>query len=298
MKMKYTYSLALSGLLVMGSVMASEMTGMLTTNKTPVAEKSYVLYKSAQPLPASAIFKTEQTYNMRLKFKVKAGDKLMEGSMVMSQIEKKKKEVMSADSFREHIIKAVETAEMTMAGRAQPKATKVKPLNGKTVLYKKREDGKWTVKLQGSDPTEKQKEEIQKLLTKINDPMEKDIVGTKPRKVGDTWEVDASKVKGFLSEDSKDVKGKFKATFVKIEPYRGEKCAVINYHFNIKGTQKDGSVMSMKADVVEYRSLKWTVAVKFSLKGEMSMENPAVGMTGSGPISMEGTGSVSLAVGK
>jgi len=298
MKMKYTYSLVFGGLLVMGSVMASEMPGMLTTNKIAVAEKSYVLYKSAQPLPSGIIFKTEQTYNMQLKFKVKAEDKVMEGSMVMSQIEKKRRDIMDSGSFREQIIKAVETAEMTMAGQAQPKATKVKPLNGKTVLYKKQEDGKWSVKLQGSDPTEKQKEEIKKLVTKINDPMEKDIVGTKPRKVGDTWEVDASKVKGFLSEDSKDVKGKFKATFVKIEPYHGEKCAVINYHFNIKGTQKDGSVMSMKADVVEYRSLKWAVAVKFSLKGEMSKENPAIGMTGSGPISMEETGDISLAVEK
>jgi len=80
------------------------------------------------------------------------------------------------------------------------------------------------------------------------------LYGSEPRKVGDKWEANLSKLSTFASIVKP--KGKLSAEFVKITEVNGEKCAEIRFTFDLAGNGDDESTtVKAKGERLVHRSL-------------------------------------------
>ena len=273
MKIKTFQFLAVTHLLLIGGIQA--------------AEKAHVLYKSKQPLPVGAVMTKTEHIKMNMTLAIENEGQKMNGTMVMTNEEKEIHTVKSKTeiSVKTEIKNSAQTGNI--AGQKLPDAKNVDPIEGKTVILTKKA-GKWSAKLVGEDTEDSLQEDVEKMAKSMNKNTDKSIIGTKPRKVGETWTVDAADVPDFLGDDTKNTTGSFKVTFKKVEIYEGEECAVLHYDVEMKGETESGEIIGMKGKAIEYRSLKWCEGVKFSLKGTMTIDNEAKGMHIEGPMTMTG----------
>jgi len=152
-------------------------------------------------------------------------------------------------------------------------------------------DGKWSGKLKEGEADEEEKKKIVKLAKKFDgEANDAQIYGTKPRKVGDSWDVDPSKLDSF-GGDTEDLKGTFKVTFKAVEKFQGEDCAVLVANFDVTGsTGKGEAKLTMKGKANIHRSLKHLVDLQNKMEGTVKMtggvEGTGATMTMNGPMLM------------
>jgi len=141
----------------------------------------------------------------------------------------------------------------------------VDDLAGQVIRSEKRE-GKWTHALVDARPTEKQQKSLGRLAGW--DDEEEIPEGKQP--IGRSWEQDATHMKKGLGGGFTSVSGKVKATFVRLEKYRGELCAVIESAGRIKAkmaVDEGDGLMDLDLKAAEYRSLRSGYVMKTTLEG-------------------------------
>jgi len=175
---------------------------------------------------------------------------------------------------------------MTMMGQKQPIKEELEPLHGQTVILTKA-DGTWTGKLKEGEATDEQKKRIAKIAKNYNGAgNDAQIYGKTPRKIGDTWNVDPSKIDSF-GADGEDLEGTFKVTFKGIEKFQGEDCAVLVADIDVTGPTGDGDAkMNLKGKARILRSLKNLVDLENKMEGKMKMSGTI--NQGAGTMKMEG----------
>ena len=160
-----------------------------------------------------------------------------------------------------------------MIGKRMPEKEDKEPLHGKLVILTQTE-GVWTGKLKEGEATAEQQKKIDKMADQYNGKDDNaQIYGSISRQVGDSWDVDPSKLSSF-GDDAKKLEGTFKVTFKGIENVKGEDCAVLIADIDVKGaTEAKNGTMSIKAKARILRSLKNRVDLENKIEGELTMEN-------------------------
>lgn len=164
----------------------------------------------------------------------------------------------------------------------------------KEIIISERDGKKWKHALVDNKPNEKQKKELDSRLGIENDD---DLYPKDKVKVGHTWTVDAAALNKLLGNSFTEVKGKVNQKFTKVEEVDGEKCAVVDSTAKITAKMKEDGEPSVDVEmdlkITTWKSLKTGVSVKdkysgkIKLAGTVKMDDAAVEMTLSGPLSGE-----------
>jgi hypothetical protein len=168
-------------------------------------------------------------------------------------------------------------------------------LQGQIIISERTGPAKWKHSLVDTQPTEKQKKELDKRVGPENDD---DLYPEGKVKPGHTWEVDATALQKVFGGAITDLKGKLKMKFVKIEDLDGERCAVIEAAGKITGVAKeDEGDLDVELDMkgTTWRSLKTgldvkdTASGKMKMSGKIEMDGAKVELTLVGPFTIEST---------
>jgi hypothetical protein len=195
---------------------------------------------------------------------------------------------------RTKIIK--ERADMTATFGGQEMSHTEPTALEKEIIISERDGKKWKHSLVDNKPTDKQKKELDSRNGIENDD---DLYPAEKVKVGHTWTVDAAALNKLLGNSFTEVKGKVNQKFTKVEKVDGEECAVVDSTGKITAKMKEDGEPSVDVEmdlkVTTWKSIKTGLAVKekysgkIKLSGTVKMDDAAVEMTLSGPLSGEST---------
>ena len=243
--------------------------------ESDVARKEYVLALEKAPLPVKEKFKTSRNMSMPdAKIELKIAGQNIKGTMSNSAKEEAIFDFVSEDEIRVTYLKNRSLQKTVMMG-PEKEEEKVDASEGRGFLLEKKE-GKWVGKLAEGEVEEEDQKEIDKKVKSLEGNFNKQndahIYGTKPRKVGESWDVDPSLMPGM---DDFDIQGgKMMMTFLEVKDFEGEPCAVLKTSFTMDGESKDENLEGMEMKLTGsgriVRSLKYLVDYKFV--GEMEMD--------------------------
>lgn len=230
-----------------------------------------------------------------LVFKV-AGQEI-QGEMDGRNRELREVEVLAKEKMRSVLKESVDVKGLTVNGEMQPEDEEKHPLLGVAVISEKIDD-EWKVRLEEGEPTEAQMEELEKLEEEMAHDEDEAMYGTRPRLVGERWEVDASLIPGF---DDGEITGKMTLEIAGEREFEGQHCAEIKGTMDAVMTMEEEGqklTMKIKGKVLVYRSLEQFTDVKYEVTGEMELkatfagEGVPVQMEGKGPIGISGLQSI------
>jgi hypothetical protein len=207
---------------------------------------------------------------------LKVGEIKLDGTMSMVVTGEEEAKVLAVDGrnvtkCRTKIVK--EQAEITAnIGGVKQNKTEPTALQGEIVISTRVGD-KWKHALLDTQPTDKQKKELDSRNGIEN---EDDLYPAEKVKVGHEWKVDAKALTKLFGNSFTEVKGELKQKFVKVEDVGGEECAVIESSGLVKGKMKDDDGeptlnMEMDLKVKTWRSIKTGVEVKGTFEGKIKL---------------------------
>jgi hypothetical protein len=197
-------------------------------------------------------------------------------------------EFLAADRVRATFIEHSSTGKRSMAGN-ETDMDERKPTEGRSFLVVKK-DGKWLVDPKPKDVEPADQEAIDEAIESLEKEANGDgsslkMYGEKPRKIGDSWEVDAPALPGM--DDIEVLGGKVTVSFTGLEEFNGETCAVLKAKFKIDGQMDQSPMKGVGVDINGsfrvIRSLKYfedyKVTGRLGMKalGEMQLQPGMVG---------------------
>lgn len=258
------------------------------------AAKSYVLVSGKAERIAGLETTISDVMSMENgKFSIEAPQGELEGIMEMktTKIVETKNETDSKINVK--VTKSESEQKMTMKGQEMPQPPQMLPLVGMQLVFTLK-DGEWTgVREDGGEINESEQAELSNLERSVSGIEDKNVYGTKPRKPGDTWTVDAKEMA--MVDAADDVKGSVEMSFDKIGDHNGTECAFLTGQIDMSGSAPGGTgadgAMNLKGTFKIIRSLKHQVDFVRNMDGTMKIEmkTPAGTMKMSGPTTMKRT---------
>lgn len=168
-------------------------------------------------------------------------------------------------------------------------------LEGQTIISELVGKGQWKHRLLDTQPTEKQKKELDNRIGIENDD---ELYPAEKVPVGHEWEVSAEALRKMFGNSVVGITGRVKQKFVKVEKFDGEDCAVVEAQGKIKGKMKndDGEPtidVEMTLKGTSWRSLRTGVELKsvfsgkISLSGKQKVDDADIHIEMEGPFSGE-----------
>lgn len=242
---------------------------------TSAADGAYILASGDLLPPPGKTRSISQTTEMKdAKVSISIGDNQMEGAINQETESIQTKEPISADKLRHVIVSETDAGTIVMQGQEQPTPQKDNSLVGIPVIVELKE-GKLTASLEEGTPTEEQQTALDKILKNYESHEDFVMYGDTPRKPGDTWEVDTSKLTNFAG--ATELSGTFTVEFKAVEEIDGVNCALLACVFDLTGkTISDdeappmGITIKGNADVI--RSIKDLVDLDVKLSGTVAIE--------------------------
>jgi hypothetical protein len=167
--------------------------------------------------------------------------------------------------YRTRVIKSESTFIYGDRKKGRRRVDTVDELAGHIVMSEKVGE-RWAHTLEESEPTLKQQESLARLRSPFE---ERDHIPAGKQKPGTSWEVDAIQIKSLLGNGIKAVSGKMLATFVRLEKFRGEECAVITLKGRVRASSQPDDVFEERVETCElelesHRSLSHGITINTS----------------------------------
>ena len=266
--------------------------GVLLLTGRAAADDKVVLTGKLPPAGLVAVETgTNEMKDMPMTIAMQGQD--LSGTMTQKAVTTETTTYQGPDKFTKELNSSVIEGSVTMNGQANPTPNPPNPLEKVPVTFE-RKDGKWVPSLANGD---KLTDLQSKALTSggADKPFEADaaMYGTDPHKVGDKWDVDATKMPTFGSLSK--VTGTMKCELVEVKEVQGMKAAVIKLSFDISGAPDTGAEggpeikIHMTGEGTTTRSLDYAIDLESTLKAQMDMKGtvaPGVEMKVSGPMTM------------
>ena len=262
---------------------------------TPAADGTYIL-ASGDLLPARGKTRvSSQVMEMNAaEITFSMGEKQMAGVMNQKTESVEKTEPLSDGKLRHVTVSETDTGTISMEGQEQETPPKNNPLVGMPVILEVK-DGKLTASLEKGEPDAAQQAELDDLIDQYEAREDFVMYGDVPRKPGDKWNVDPSKLTNFGGGTG--LTGTFTVEFTGVEEIGGVNCARLACEFDLTGkTIREGEEPEMniaikgKADVT--RSIQDRADLDVKIDGTIVVEgSPAEGMAMKveGPVKMTQT---------
>ncbi len=230
---------------------------------------------------------------------LKVGGMKLEAKQNLTAIEEEQVKVLvvegrQATKVQTKVIKEqVETS--TKIGGQNIDDKKAGDLQDEIIISERIKDGKWKHSLLDTQPSEKQRKELDKRVGPEN---QDELYPEGKVKVGHAWTVDATALQRIFGGSITDLKGKLKMKFAKIEKIDGEDCAVIEAEGKITGVAKeDEGTLDVELELkgTTWRSVKTGMDVKdkatgkIKMSGKISMDGADVDIVLTGPITIDTT---------
>lgn len=287
-----------SGLLLIGACKSTtsessdgDEKGTGKENAAPVdpMKAAHVLYSPDYEFPVGSVLTSIDTMQMaNSKVMMTMGGRDIEGSSDRSGTKKTVTTITGENTVEVSFVEEKSEGSMTVMGQKRQQPAESGVLVGKTIIFTKK-DGKWDGAFKNAEATEEQKKKLAKKVKSRNNPDEAAILGETPRKVGDSWDVDVSKLSSFGEGDAPP-KGTFKVTFKGIEEYQGLSCAVLVADIDVTGTSDDGMSIRLKGISTVHHSLKYRSSLQNKLEGTMTIsgkvQDGAIDLKMEGPTTM------------
>ncbi len=174
-------------------------------------------------------------------------------------------------------------------GKPAPQPNETLSLHDKTIIFKSSVDG-WKGSLKDAEPTPEQMQRIEDLARQINATNHRVIFGEIPRKVGDSWDIEAPKLQFYMGS-LREMQGVLKVQFQSLRKYQGHDCAVIVTRFNLIGEEPEGMEMQLTGRAVTLIALDCLLPLSVEMAGQIMMDNPI--MEGRGRMRVKGAIEVS-----
>ncbi len=287
------------GLMLVAGLVAVLASGFLPTRQAEAQDDK--LFDLRGPAPEKG-----QVFASTMKLTIKDADttlkvmgQTLQLKMTMNVIGEEEQKVLAVDGrnvtkSQSRILK--ERAEViTNLGGMEMTQSMPTELEGEVIISERVGDNMWKHSLVDNKPTDKQKQELDNRNGIDNDD---DLYPAEKVKVGHTWKVDAKALTKLFGNSFTDIKGNLNQKFLKVEDVDGEACAVIESKGVVKAKMKDEEGkpalnVEMDLKVKAWRSIKTGVEVKGTFDGKMKLdgkqkiEDAAVDITLSGPVSGE-----------
>ncbi len=166
-----------------------------------------------------------------------------------------------------------DVAETSMALAGQPAMSEEKKgnLEGTVIISERTGPGKWKHALVDTEPTAKQKKDLDK---RVGPESEDELYPAGKVKVGHTWTVEAAALQKVFGGAISDLKGKVKMKFVKVEMVDGQECAMIESAGSITGVAKEDDntlAVEMQLKATSWRAIKTGVELRSKGEGKLKM---------------------------
>lgn len=260
-------------------------------NVAPVdpMKAAHVFYSPDNKLPVGSILTSIHTMQMMdSKVLMTMGGRDIEGTSDRSGSRKTVTKITGENTIEVEFVEDKSGGSMTVMGQKRQQPAEEGALVGKTIVYTKK-DGKWEGAFKNPEATEEQKKKLAEKIKSRNNPDEAAILGETPRKVGDSWDVDVSKLSSF-GEGGVAPKGTFRVTFKGIEEYQGLSCAVLVADVDVTGESEEGMTIRLKGKSTVYQSLKYLGPLQNKLEGTMTIsgkvQDGAIDLKMEGPTTM------------
>lgn len=258
--------------------------------------QTYLLASKKPPLPVGETFELTSKFSFNeVPFALTVEEQKFEGKMTRAERKVTRYEFLAQDRVQVTYLVDLETGKQSLMGQTSD-INERRPTEGRVFLLVQKA-GKWAVdpKPEGVEPADQEviDEAIESLEKEANDEIEESLkmYGDQPRKVGETWEVDALALPGM--DNLEILGGKVTLTLKAIEKFNGEECAILGAKFKLAGQMTDEPMKGVAADMsgtLEItRSLKYfedykmTGRIGMKSLGEMQLQP---GITGT--FKMEG----------
>ncbi len=292
-------SLAIGGGLLIASCKESSAPGAeaspsdQSTAAADPATQAHILYQNEPSLPVGAInTKTEVMSMTDARMTMTVQGREVSGTMSRTGEKIKTLTVDSDKQLTIAIIKDENSGGGVIDGKPLPESKETEVLHGKTIVLTKK-DGTWSAQLKEGTPDPATQKAMDKMTRHMNQPDDRIIFGSGPRKVGDTWEVDPSQLQSFAGADSDKLSVSFKVTFESIKNLDGHDCAVIVSEIDIKGKTDQGMDIRMVGKVTVFQSLEFHTGLRFLMDGKIIMDGPN-SMHLEGPMKIDGKATLKL----
>jgi hypothetical protein len=151
-------------------------------------------------------------------------------------------------------------------------------MTGVPVILEKQADGStYTATLEKGEATAEQRKELEQIAKQAASRDDLTMYGEQPRKPGDKWDVDVTKLSDFA--DGSNLRGKMTVEFVEVKEFAGVRCAVLKNTFDLSGTIKDDGSgegkMTLKGEELLHRSLVDRVNLDSKSEGRMTISTKA-----------------------
>jgi hypothetical protein len=191
---------------------------------------------------------------------------------------------ISNDSVKTEFKKDLTSGRAMINGQPTPQPHGVGPMHQQTIVFT-RSEKQWVGALVDSEASPGQILRIEELTRLIDGYNNRAILGTIPRKIGESWRVKPSKLNSYAG-GLEEMDGHFEVSFRSIVIHDGYICAEILANFDLIGSEPKGKEMRIAGKVKMLQSLDHQIPLMMKMIGEIDMVNPI--MNGMGKMSTKG----------
>jgi hypothetical protein len=282
---------------LMGLIPALALT-VLAENEAGAGALVLLESEDYEPPAGTEVVTASKTRMKTEKMSFSVGDLELAGSLSMSSSKTVHIKQLGPNRARRLLKELSKNQTFNFLGNEQAEPEEKDALLDIPVILERR-NGTWSARLENGEPTKEQEEALSELEDDSNTDDDLAMYGTEPRRVGETWEVDASRIPG-LVDQADGVKGKLTLTLVRRMELNGSPCAYLTGTIDCLALRKaeadeePDTKIGLKGTVEVTRSLEHFADLAWKLKGEMTiaMDGPSpqgpLVMRGSGPFEFSG----------
>lgn len=216
-----------------------------------------------------------------LKLSVDLGtEKDVRGTMSMLSRQLIHIDVISEKDLRLKFVQNETKSEVDF-GKDRSRHTTTLPLDGKTVLTERIEEGRWAARLDSKRrPTPVESAALYSLTYLWAEGLYPD----REVEIGESWTVDASELKNLLGSDFSRPEGELRFTLARIVDFEGQECAKItgkgrlrsqtkNLGSDSPGTEEAALEAAMDLSIEIYRSVELAMDLSVKMSGTLELSN-------------------------
>ena len=249
----------------------------VSDKKDAVAEQLFkqphILYSRDCLVPAGATVATKEVRNLsNATLEMSIQGQTIKGIMAKRYEHAYTASYLSDSSMRLQYQEDKVSGRAIVNGKPAPQPNESLSLHKKTIIFNRAGDS-WSGTLEDGVPTTDQKKRIEELARHLNATNYKVLFGEFPRKVGDSWDIEATKLDSYMGS-LKEMQGLCKVRFQSLRKHQGHDCAVIVTRFNLTGEEPEGMEMQLVGRAVTLISLDYLLPLSMEMKGEIAMDHP------------------------